>query len=102
MKGIILAGGEGKRLLPLTLEVPKPLITIRKKPLMNYNLGLFAKYGVDETKVIIRPADEREYARWYKEYASEFPAMKIELVTERTPMGTLGYLFHHLQNWMGK
>lgn len=102
MKGIILAGGEGTRLRPLTLEIPKPLITIRKKPLINYNLGLFSKYGVNDVKMIIRPADEREYGRWHREYASEFPGTKIELVTESVPMGTLGYLFHHLRGWMGK
>lgn len=42
-KGVVLAGGSGTRLYPLTLEIPKPLITIKKTPLVNYNLSLFSE-----------------------------------------------------------
>lgn len=89
------------RLLPLTLEVPKPLITIRRTPLINYNLSLFAKYGIRDVKVIIRPSDRNDYDRWLREYRGEFPGMNIELVEEPTPMGTFGYVFHNLCAWMG-
>ncbi len=102
MKGVILAGGEGTRLRPLTLEVPKPLITIKKRPLINYNLGLLARYGVDDVKILIRPKDQKDYSRWLAEYEREFPGTKIELVAEQVPMGTLGYIFHHLRGWAGK
>lgn len=100
-KGIILAGGSGTRLLPLTLEVPKPLVTIKKTPLINYNLSLFKKYGVRDVKVIVRPSDRKEYDRWLREYRSAFPDVKIEVIEEPEPMGTLGYVFHHLRGWMG-
>jgi NDP-sugar pyrophosphorylase family protein len=69
VKGIILAGGKGKRLAPLTLTVPKPLVIVNKKPLINYNLDLFSKYGVEEVKIIIRSEDREPYNQWYIKYA---------------------------------
>lgn len=99
MKGIILAGGEGTRLRPVTFEIPKPLITIKKKPLINYGLDLFTRHGVNDIKILIRPSDEKDYERWYREFGGDFPHAKIELVQEPLPMGTLGYFFHHLQEW---
>jgi NDP-sugar pyrophosphorylase family protein len=100
-KAVILAGGKGSRLHPVTLEIPKPLITIRKTPLINYNLSLLAAHGVRDAKVIIRPGDRPDYERWLREYRSTFPGMAIELVEEPEPMGTLGFVFHHLSDWVG-
>jgi NDP-sugar pyrophosphorylase family protein len=99
MKGIILAGGKGSRLHPITLEIPKPLIPIKKWPLINYNLGLFAKHGIEAVKVIIRPEDQAAYEKWQREYASEWPGMRLELVEEPEPMGTFGFVFHNLKDW---
>ena len=101
-KGVILAGGEGKRLQPVTLEVPKPLITIKKVPLINYNLGLLAKYGANQVKIIIRPDHRKDFKRWLLEYEPKFKTVKIDILEEPEPMGTLGYLFHNLRSWMGK
>ncbi len=99
-KGIVLAGGEGKRLESMGFNVPKPLVMIKDKPLINYNLGLFDKYGVRDVKVIIRPSDRAVYSKWQGEYGKIFPDMKIDLVEEPQPMGTFGYFFHHLRDWM--
>lgn len=101
MKGIILAGGEGRRLQPLGLGVPKPLIPVKKKPLLNYNLSLFSKHGVNDVKVLIRPMDKEIYEKWYREYKKEFSHTKIDLVVEPEPMGTFGYMLHHLRTWAG-
>ena len=101
MKGIVLAGGKGSRLHPITLEIPKPLIPVRKKPLINYNLGLFALYGIDDVKIIIPSSHRVDYARWQREYKIAFPLMTIELLEEAEPTGTLGYLFNYLRGWMG-
>jgi NDP-sugar pyrophosphorylase family protein len=100
-KAIILAGGKGSRLHPVTLEIPKPLITVRKRPILSYALANFVKYGVNEAKIIIRPSDQEDYARWQREYGSEFRDMKIEFVHEPEPMGTFGYIFYHLREWIG-
>ena len=51
MKAVILAGGKGKRLKPLTDNLPKPMIDVAGKPLLEHQLILFRKYGI--TKIIV-------------------------------------------------
>jgi NDP-sugar pyrophosphorylase family protein/aminoglycoside/choline kinase family phosphotransferase len=46
MKGMILAAGFGTRLRPLSNAVPKPLVPVRGRPLLEWNLALFARAGV--------------------------------------------------------
>ena len=53
MKGVILAGGLGTRLHPITLEIPKSLLTVKKKPIINYLIDLFFRYGIKDTTVLI-------------------------------------------------
>ena len=43
LKGIIMAGGEGSRLRPLTCDLPKPMVTIMNKPVMTYSIELFER-----------------------------------------------------------
>ncbi|MDE2018741.1 MAG: nucleotidyltransferase family protein [Patescibacteria group bacterium] len=102
-KAIILAGGKGSRLHPVTLEIPKPLIPIRKQPLINYNLNLFACAGATDVVVIIRPEDKPDYERWAREWGSEFTrlGMGIQFFEEPEPMGTFGFIFHRLRGWAG-
>lgn len=45
--GLILAGGKGTRMLPLTNSVPKPLVEVNGKPLIEYALNAFEKNGID-------------------------------------------------------
>lgn len=51
MKALLLAAGFGKRLSPLTLHVPKPLVAVNGLPLILYNLALLKKHGI--TDVVI-------------------------------------------------
>lgn len=48
MKAIIMAGGFGTRLRPLTLGVPKPMVPVANKPMMEHVVNLLKKYGFDE------------------------------------------------------
>ena len=48
MKALILAGGRGKRLRPLTDKIPKSLIPINKKPLIQYTIKYLKKFGINE------------------------------------------------------
>jgi len=45
MQAVILAGGKGTRLLPLTLNVPKPMVPVREKPFLEYQLRLLKRQG---------------------------------------------------------
>lgn len=51
MKAMILAGGLGTRLRPLTYSIPKPMLRIDKKPLLQYQLELLRKYGLKECAI---------------------------------------------------
>ena len=48
IKAIILCGGKGKRLLPLTKRLPKPLVKIKKKPILGYILDYFSNSVINE------------------------------------------------------
>lgn len=63
MKGIILAGGKGSRLYPMTKAVSKPLIPIYDKPMIYYPLSVLLQAGVRELIVITAPADVEAYRR---------------------------------------
>ena len=48
MKAIIMAGGEGSRLRPLTCDCPKPMMRLMDKPVMQYALELLRSHGITE------------------------------------------------------
>jgi mannose-1-phosphate guanylyltransferase/phosphomannomutase len=85
MKGFILAAGEGTRLRPLTLEIPKPLLPVNKIPIITYLVDLYLKNGVDDIKINIQKAHLEDFYKWKVTY---FPREKIKLLVEPRPSGT--------------
>lgn len=63
MKGIILAGGKGSRLYPMTKAMSKPIIPIYDKPMVYYPLTVLLKAGIREIMVITAPPDVESYRR---------------------------------------
>ena len=53
MKAVILAGGEGRRLRPLTERLPKPLLPLPDRPVIDYILYRLAKAGITEAAVTL-------------------------------------------------
>src|ERR1700722_11092323 len=100
MKAVILVGGNGTRLRPITYEIPKPLITVKKKPILNHLIELFAKHGVTDIALLAAKSHKDDFIRWKKNWQDELPLNNIELFYEDAPRGTFGGLTL-LADWLG-
>lgn len=103
-KAVILAGGKGTRLYPITYEIPKPLLPIQKKPIINYLVDLFLEYGIKDIAVLISDKFTEEFVWWKKRYypsADLGSSFQIKLIEETEPLGTFGGLYH-LKEWIGQ
>ncbi|WP_332757120.1 NDP-sugar synthase [Streptomyces sp. MT206] len=63
MKALVLAGGQGSRLRPLTPTLPKPLVPVANRPVLSWVLDHLDRAGVEETGVIVPVADMTLYRR---------------------------------------
>ena len=86
MKAIILAGGRGKRLKPVTDYVPKPLIPIKNIPIIEWQIRYLKKFGIRE--VIICTGYKADMIESY--LSMKKLGMKIKFSIEKTPLGTGG------------
>lgn len=87
MKAVIMAGGEGVRLRPLTCTVPKPMVPIGGKPVIEHIVSLLKKHGITQIAVTLKylPGTIRNYLGDGKALG-----VQLEYFTEDRPLGTAG------------
>lgn len=87
MKAVVMAGGSGSRLRPLTIQRPKPMIPIVNKPVISHILDLLKRHNI--TEVIITVQYLADLIQDYFGDGSGFD-MRIHYSVEETPLGTAG------------
>jgi NDP-sugar pyrophosphorylase family protein len=87
MRAVILAGGEGTRLRPLTLSVPKPVVPVVDRPFLRHQLDLLASAGVRDVVFSVAYRPERVEAVFGDGRAF---GVTIRYAVEDTPLGTGG------------
>ena len=87
MKAVIMAGGEGTRLRPLTMSQPKPMLPVANRPMIEHIVELLRRHGFDE--IVVTVAFLANTIRTYFGDGSDF-GVRIVYATEETPLGTAG------------
>lgn len=87
MKAVIMAGGEGTRLRPLTCNRPKPMVPIANKPVMEHIIELLKIHKLDEVAVTLQymPEQIKDYFGDGREFG-----ISMRYYIEHTPLGTAG------------
>lgn len=89
LKSVILAGGAGTRLRPLTCNMPKPLAPICGSPCIYYILNLLKTHGVDEAYLTLQYKGEE-----IEKAVENVREMALTCVKEKEPLGTAGALLN--------
>jgi mannose-1-phosphate guanylyltransferase/phosphomannomutase len=87
VKAVIMAGGEGTRLRPLTSNQPKPMMPIANRPMMEHVLELLKQHGFED--IVVTVAFQANAIRTYFGNGSEF-GVRMVYATEENPLGTAG------------
>ena len=85
MNAVILCGGFGKRLAPLTDNLPKPMLSVANRPMLDYTFAQLNRYGITDVTLTLAymPKKITDWVQGYKEFTRHYSVEEI-------PLGTAG------------
>lgn len=83
---VLMAGGKGERLRPMTLTTPKPLLNVADKPIINYNVENLLQYGIENINVTVNYLAEQIE----NHFADTIQGVQVKCVREPKYLGTMG------------
>lgn len=83
---VLMAGGKGVRLRPLTDKIPKPLLCVGDKPIIDYNIESLINYGIKHVSVTVNYLKEQ----LVEHFTNPINNIKIDTVSEPKFLGTIG------------
>ncbi len=86
---LIMAGGRGERLRPLTLTTPKPMLPVGSKPIIEHNVDRLISYGIDNLHISLKYLGE-QIEDHFKDGSDK--GIDINYINEVEPLGTIGAL----------
>lgn len=86
---LIMAGGEGQRLRPLTLDTPKPMLLVGKKPILEHNIDRLIQYGIKQINISVKYLQDKIIG-YFRDGSAKNIA--ISYISEKEPLGTIGAL----------
>lgn len=90
LDGVLMAGGKGMRLRPLTLRCPKPLLPVGDRPIIDHNVAHLRSFGVRKIFVTVNYLHEMIERHFATDDTEEH--RDVECVRETSPLGTFGSL----------
>ena len=84
-KGIILAGGSGSRLFPMTYGISKQLLPVYDKPMIYYPLSILMRLGIREILIIVNKNNYKNYIRLFKN--SKKLGLNLSFKIQKKPEG---------------
>ena len=87
VNAVIMAGGKGQRLLPLTADTPKPMLKVGGKPILEHNIDRLTRFGIKDIHLSVNYLSHviRDYFQ-----DGESKNISIEYLEETIPLGTIG------------
>jgi len=95
LDAVIMAGGRGSRLRPLTDHTPKPLLKVGGKPIIEHNIDRLCSFGIDDFWISVRYLGEQLENYFGK---GNLKSIHIEYVWEKEALGTIGAV-SQIDNW---
>jgi len=84
---VIMAGGRGDRMRPLTDSIPKPLLKIGDKPILEHNIDRLIDFGLDDFHIAVKYLGE-QIENYFGDGSNK--SINIDYIRESTPLGTIG------------